>query len=86
MELPWKDLLTLYGPLALGWPLFGWMLYELLKAKKEHNQDIKTLLESDRTALNASTNAIETNSVHLEQMNRAFDRMAGAVERNRERR
>lgn len=86
MELPWKDLLTLYGPLALGWPLFGWMLYELLKAKKEHNQDLKTLTESYRTDSVASTGVIERNSIHLEQIARSNERLADAVAARNDRR
>ena len=31
MDLPWNDIVTIYGPLGLGWPMFIWLQLRFFK-------------------------------------------------------
>lgn len=42
MDLPFiEKLVTVYGPLALGWPLFFWCLNRLIKTNSEQTEVVR---------------------------------------------
>lgn len=62
MDAGWVDLLKIWGPLALGWPIAYMLGRELLTFVKEQREQSKVDIESRvklATALDALTRIVE---------------------------
>lgn len=46
MDFPFKELVTIYGPLGLGWPIALWLLIRLLKVMELHRNDVLKIVDT----------------------------------------
>lgn len=67
MEKILIELLTLYGPLALGWVAAGWLAWYLVKMGREHRQDYKGLARDVQHALDNNTKVLTALNIRLEE-------------------
>ena len=69
----WKEILTIYGPLGLGWPLAMYFVFAWQKDRKErdkyHREDLKSAIEQVSGVTVALVNVEKILSIVAERVN-----------------
>jgi hypothetical protein len=67
MEKVMVQLLTLYGPLALGWVVACVLGWHITRSHREHRQDYRGLAKDVQHALDNNTKVLTALNVRLEE-------------------